>query len=175
MNRITFFKLLTKEISSLPKEEQQNALDYYNEYFNDCESEELAIKNLPHPSEIANNLYKELGIERQSKKERSGLELLGIILIIVLSAPLVFSLLITIFCIIVIVPFSMLIATGLTAIASTIVLIPATVQNPSSFLSILGLGMLSLGSCLLFLGLTKVTFIFFINGCKKIYAQLRGY
>ncbi|MFI3261206.1 MAG: DUF1700 domain-containing protein, partial [bacterium] len=62
MNRITFFKLLTKEISNLPKEEQKNALDYYNEYFNDCESEELAIKNLPHPSEIANNLYKELGI-----------------------------------------------------------------------------------------------------------------
>lgn len=175
MNKATFFKILTTEILSLPKEEQNNILDYYNEYFNDCKNEEETIKNLPHPTEIADNLYKELGIEKQQKKERSALEIFGIILILILFAPLIFSLLIAIFCIIVIVPFSMIIATGLTVIASTIALIPATIQNPSSFLSIFGLGMLSSGCLLLFLGLTKVTFTFFIKMCKQIYAYLRRF
>lgn len=175
MNRITFLKILTSEIHSLSKEEQQNALDYYNEYFNDCESEELAIQNLAHPSEIADNLYKELGLEREPKKDKYDLELIGKIILLVLFSPLIFSLLITIFCVIVIVPFSMLLATGITAIASTVVLVPATIQNSNSFLSILGLGLLSFGICLLFLGMTKMTFAFFINICKKIYARLRGY
>ncbi|MFI3255212.1 MAG: DUF1700 domain-containing protein [Eubacteriales bacterium] len=43
MNRQTFLKILTKEIRGLPKEEQKNALEYYNEHFNECENEEIAI------------------------------------------------------------------------------------------------------------------------------------
>lgn len=169
MNKDTFFKILTHEIKGLPKDEQKNALEYYHEYFNECENEELAIKNLSHPSEIAKNLYDELGMEKKPDRYYSPLAITGIIVLGILFGPLAFALLVAVFLLIVIVPASMVVATGATALASAFVLLPASFVNSANILSFLGLGILSFGACMLFAKITIFTFGLFVSLCKKTF------
>ncbi len=175
MNRQTFLKILTKEIRGLPKEEQKNALEYYKEHLNECENEEIAIKNLPHPSEIAKNLYDELGIEKYPARYYSPLAITGIVVLTILFGPLGFGLFVALFSLIVIVPVSMVIATGSTAVASIIVIFPAIFTDFPSAVSFLGIGILSFGTCMLFIKITQFTFGLFVSLWNKTVQALRGY
>lgn len=175
MNKQTFFKILTREIKGLPQDERQNALDYYTEHLSECENEEIAISNLPHPREIAQNLYDELGIEKRPARYYSPLAIIGIIVLSVLFGPLGFGLAVALFSLIIIVPGSFAFALGTTAIASVFVIIPASFSNPANILSFLGLSLLCSGGCMLFSKITVFTFKLFVSICKKTFKVLRGY
>lgn len=175
MNRDTFFKILTREIKGLPKDEQKNAIDYYTEHLNECENVEIAIQNLPHPSEIAQNLYNEFGIEKKPARYYSTVAIIGIVVLTILFGPLGFGLLVTAFSLMVIVPASFTVATAVTSLASIIVVIPAGFSNFANVLSFLGLGILSFGTCMLFYKITIYTFTLFVSLCKKTFTFLRGY
>lgn len=175
MNKQIFMKTLAREIKGLPKDEQQNALDYYAEHLSECEDETLAIEKLPHPKEIAQNLYDELGIEKKPIRYYSPLAILGIIVITALFGPLGFGLLVALFSLVVIVPASFALVTGATAIASILVILPASFVNPANLLSFLGLSLLCSGCCMLFTKITVFTFRLFAWICKKALKVLRGY
>ncbi len=175
MNKQTFFKILTREIKGLPKDEQQNALDYYTEHFNECENEEKVINNLPHPREIAQNLYDELGIEKKPARYYSPLVIVGIIVCSMLFGPLVFGLVVAVFSLIVIVPASFALATAFSSLASVFVILPASFVNSANILSFLGLSLLCSGACMLFTKITIYTFKLFTAVCKKSFTLLRGY
>lgn len=175
MNKQTFLKILTREIKGLPKEEQQNAIDYYTEYLGECENEEITINNLSHPCEIAQNLYDELDIEKKPARYYSPLAIIGIVVISIIFGPLAFALLVTIFSLIVIIPASFALATGISSLTSIFVILPASFVNSANILSFLGLGMLCFGVCMLFTKLTIFTFNFFVLFCKKTFTTLRGY
>ncbi len=66
MNKKEFLTQLRRKISTLPREERDSAIEFYENYFNDAISEEEAIKNLGSIDEIAANLIMEFG---ESKKE----------------------------------------------------------------------------------------------------------
>lgn len=94
MTKKEFLSRLKSCLSPLSQEERDNAVRYYEEFFEDCESEEEALKQLGSPEEIANQILKENGVNtdnvattealKKEKTKNSGL----IILIIILTFPL---------------------------------------------------------------------------------------
>ena len=56
MTRNEFLTALRGRLSALPKEEQDAALKYYEEYFDEAESEEEAARQLGSPDSIAEKI-----------------------------------------------------------------------------------------------------------------------
>lgn len=49
MTRAKFMKTLKLKLKPLPLEERDSAIEFYEEYFNDAESEEIALRKLGNP------------------------------------------------------------------------------------------------------------------------------
>lgn len=56
MNKADFLLILENNLYSLPKDEKDSAIKYYEEYFDDCEDEKEAIKSLGDPADIAKQI-----------------------------------------------------------------------------------------------------------------------
>lgn len=95
MNRIEYMKELERSLKRLPKTEREEALFYYNEYFDDAgpERESEAMEELGDAKEIAAQIVKELALKRldEPKPERAakkGLSTLWIVLLALCAAPI---------------------------------------------------------------------------------------
>ncbi len=102
MTKNEFMAELKRKIRSLPKEERDNAIEFYENYFNDAISEEEALKNLGDVNEIAANLIIEFGENNfgkgnKNKKNISWLTVLFAILSAPITLPLGFAGLLLIF------------------------------------------------------------------------------
>lgn len=62
MNRIEFMKQLERLLSSIPETERQEALQYYNDYFDDAgaENEKEVLEALGNPAKVAENIKRDL-------------------------------------------------------------------------------------------------------------------
>ncbi len=58
-----FMDVLSVKLASLSVEERNSALRYYEEYFEDCASEEEALKALGDPAACAEQILKENGVK----------------------------------------------------------------------------------------------------------------
>ena len=56
MNRETYLKELRKYLKRLPKDDYENAMEYFTEYFDDAGNDEEAIRELGSPREAASDL-----------------------------------------------------------------------------------------------------------------------
>lgn len=172
MNKNEFLEILAKKLAPLSAEERENALSYYEEFFDESESEEKAAEVLGSPESVAEQILKESGMiavikpeancqngtsgkenkeNKEKKKADPGYIALVVILLIV-SSPFwlgllaaIFGVLIGIFAVIFAVVFSFL-AIGVAGIASGIVVMFSSV---SLGLMTLGGGILSFGIFLL--------------------------
>ncbi len=94
MTKNEFINRLKSCLSPLSEEERDNAVRYYEEFFEDCESEDEALNQLGSPEEIANQILKENGINTENVATAKALEKeksknMGLlILIIILTFPL---------------------------------------------------------------------------------------
>lgn len=63
MNRLEFMNQLEKLLADIPESEKQEALLYYEDYFNDAgvESEQEVLKSLGSPEKIAQSIKSEIG------------------------------------------------------------------------------------------------------------------
>ena len=70
MNKTEYMNELKKRLSGLPYEEFQNAIMYYEEYFDDAgvENEQEVINNLGTPAEVAGQLIGEFATKEQPTK-----------------------------------------------------------------------------------------------------------
>lgn len=59
MNQKEFMKELSKQLQGFVPEERDNAIQYYKEYLEEAENPVDAIRNLPHPAQIARDLRRE--------------------------------------------------------------------------------------------------------------------
>lgn len=91
MTRNEFMTALRKRLSHLPAEEQDAALKYYEEYFDEAESEEEAARQLGSPDAIADRILADYGAgnaARKGQKEgRSPWFYVAIVLLCVLFSP----------------------------------------------------------------------------------------
>ena len=68
MTRNEFMTALRKRLSHLPAEEQDAALKYYEEYFDEAESEEEAARQLGSPDAIADRILADYGAGNAARK-----------------------------------------------------------------------------------------------------------
>ena len=73
MNRIDFMRRLELLLSDLPENERREAVQYYNDYFNDAgvENEEEVLESLGTPEEVAGSIREGLREETREKGEFS--------------------------------------------------------------------------------------------------------
>ncbi|XCY70009.1 DUF1700 domain-containing protein [Streptococcus iniae] len=100
MTKDAYLRALDKYLKKLPEQDYQDAMDYFQEYFDEAgpENEEEAITELGSPKEAAREI---LGKLLDDKKEedssllgRNGKSILWITLLSLLLAPIVFPLVI---------------------------------------------------------------------------------
>lgn len=66
MNRIEFMTELAALLQDVPVEERKEAMQYYNDYFDDAgEEEKDVVKELGSPEKVAENIKKDLGIQTE--------------------------------------------------------------------------------------------------------------
>lgn len=66
MNRIEFMTELAAFLQDVPVEERKEAMQYYNDYFDDAgEEEKDVVKELGSPAKVAENIKKDLGIQTE--------------------------------------------------------------------------------------------------------------
>ncbi len=68
MNRLEFMNQLEKLLADIPDSERQEALQYYEDYFNDAgvESEQEVLESLGSPEKIAQTLKREIGVNQKT-------------------------------------------------------------------------------------------------------------
>lgn len=95
MNRQDFMNQLAAELSKLPKEEVQAAMEYYSEYFDEAgpEREQQAIKDLGSPSKIATQIKADYAVRQldepgNSRSAKKGLTALLWVVLVALIVSL---------------------------------------------------------------------------------------
>ena len=104
MTRNEFLTALRGRLSALPKEEQDAALKYYEEYFDEAESEEEATRQLGSPDSIAEKILADYAPppaampapspapEAPAKPRHSAWYYVGIVTLCVLASPMLIGL-----------------------------------------------------------------------------------
>lgn len=97
MTRTEFLAALRSKLSSLPEEEQDAALKYYEEYFDEADSEEEAARQLGSPEDIAVRILGDspsVQSPQPAKKAsaHSPWFWVGIVILCILASPMLISL-----------------------------------------------------------------------------------
>jgi uncharacterized membrane protein len=103
MTREEYLNELNKALKRIPKEERENAISYYREYFEDAGDEQEVIRELGEPKELARKILiecaeKNLDEENGKGKKNSWLVFLGM-MALPISPMLVFVMAVLIFCV----------------------------------------------------------------------------
>jgi Predicted membrane protein len=93
MNRADFMKELERGLKKLSREEVLDALQYYNDYFDDIgvENESKAIINLGPPQKVAAQIKAESYINvanEEQKKLKMGMKTIQIAILMILASPI---------------------------------------------------------------------------------------
>ncbi|ELY5747940.1 DUF1700 domain-containing protein [Streptococcus iniae] len=176
MTKDAYLRALDKYLKKLPEQDYQDAMDYFQEYFDEAgpENEEEAITELGSPKEAAREI---LGKLLDDKKEedssllgRNGKSILWITLLSLLLAPMAFPLVIASIAIVVTVAallFSLvvvglvLLANGIYVLGDSFHYLSSSLANFSLSLS-MGFGMLAVALAALMAGYKASVLI--ING-----------
>lgn len=167
MNRNEYMESLEKHLKKFPKEEKENALVYYNEYFDDAGigSENKVIAELGSPVKLAAQLRGEYALRDDDGKKKTPI--IVTILLAIFAAPIalplalsaavvVFALLVVVFALLF--SFAAVAAALLLGGAAYIILaICVLFQSPATTIFFVGVGLLALGlGLLLGVGLYKL-------------------
>lgn len=184
MNRQEFIKILNDSLSSMPADERENAVNYYEEFLNEAEDDEAAISKLGDPKSIAQQIIRESGTSGEAPKQtgnvgevmkekmKDPMNLTLLILVVIFSAPLWMGLLGAAFGIVVAaiaVCCSLVFATGAVGIACAAAgLYMLTVAAPVGLI-LIGVGLVSLSlMTLLFIPLCKLCWKGIVTAVKAI-------
>lgn len=166
MDKIEFMNRLKKGLDDFPREEQESALKYYVEYFQEAgeEKEEEVIKELGNPDKIIADIRKNYDGKLISRKQGKKVEPWLVVLLILASpflftgAIILFSLLLSVWAVIL----SFGLVAVVTAVGGLLLAIFSFFAIPSSvptFIFMLGMG--------IFMGAIGVFFGEFTWFCSK--------
>ena len=178
MNRKEFMRRLRAELSRLPEEEKNAALEYYEEYFDEAgpEREQELIREMGSPRKVAGQIKSEYAMRMLDQEPkgtvRKGLSAVWWVIIGICSAPISIPLIVclvavaiavfavVISCIVAI--FAAIIgaaATSVVAIALGVLSVPAAFSTSLLFIGmgVAGLGVLAALSVAVVLGIRAVT------------------
>lgn len=172
-----YLRRLSQKLSSLPDNERQDAMEYYEDYINEAisvtENEAVAISTLPTPGEVAADILADymsrstVGMGSSFKEKRNGVKVALAVIVGMFALPIGLPLIITMGLVV----FSLLLALGSVILAlfltgAGMVLSGIVVAFMMIFISItsLGSGVLALGYALLSIGVG----ILLIKACSLL-------
>lgn len=190
MNRNEYMKELEQALKRLPKEERDEALLYYREYFEDAgpENDAAVIEELGPAKEAAAQILKEVAIKRLDEPKRAaakGLSTIWLVILALCAAPIGLPLLlviiicglalvIAVFAVFVVLLFVGIMLTAAGAI-STVAGIWFIFAQTANGISILGaaFGEVGVGLLLIVGGCVSCKYIFqgMAKGVKKVLAR----
>ncbi|MDF2654756.1 MAG: hypothetical protein K0R19_1230 [Bacillota bacterium] len=94
MNRSEFFRNLEQELSRMPAEERQAALDYYHEYFDDAgeENEQMVLEELGSPYQLAARIKADSAVRQLDAEKRptvkKGISAVWLVILAIFAAPI---------------------------------------------------------------------------------------
>jgi len=90
MNKNEFILELRNRLKRLPDDEIENAVSYYDEYFNDAgtQNEQQTIKSLGSPSAVASKIIGEYALSNTKKEHHGKNNLLLITILAVCASPI---------------------------------------------------------------------------------------
>lgn len=165
MNRQQYMKQLEAALSRIPKEERENVLQYYNEYFDEAgpEQEQEIIKRLGPPQKLASQIKAQSAVKdlesQPAPTVKKGISTIWLVILGIFAAPVAlpvaiavaavaFSLVLVVVCLLVAASLAALgvFAGGIAAIAAGFGVLFAT---PASAIFAIGVGLIMLGATLL--------------------------
>ena len=105
MDKVQYMQRLKKKLSTLPPDEYQNAVQYYEEYFDEAgpENEQQVIDELGTPEKVASVIKATHAVQDMEKSDRSAKKSLKTIFIVILAifaSPVAIPIAIAVFAII---------------------------------------------------------------------------
>lgn len=162
MTRNDYLDRLEKYLKHLPKEDFQDTLDYFNEYFDEKENDEEAIQELGSPEDAAREILATLYDKERSEIRPNTRNMIWLTILAFLAAPIGIPLAITLVAL-----FITLILLILSAILILISLwIVLLSLGIAQLLLAFDLFSLSWSSSLLFTGLALICFALSLLGSK---------
>ncbi len=150
MNKKEYLAQLEKRLSSLPKEERNEAVSFYKELIEESPNEESAISNLPTPKKLAANLILEFGLNHVKDKK---IPILTIVLA-VLSAPITIPIILVVLIMII----SLLILLGAVIFTLGLIFISVFLIGIVAFIAFFAALNYSTGTIFTMLGIALIAF-----------------
>ncbi|WP_174853713.1 DUF1700 domain-containing protein [Streptococcus suis] len=88
MNRKEYLQKLEKHLKHLPKEDFQDTVDYFNEYFDEKENDEQAIQELGSPKEAAREILANLYDKERIEDKPNTSNMVWLTILAILAAPI---------------------------------------------------------------------------------------
>jgi len=159
MNKEMFMNKLKDRIRRLPQEEYNDAIAYYEEFFDECDNEAEVIGKLGTPEQVAAQILADFG-ERELKDNSSAGRKTWIMILAIFSFPVLVPVAIAL----IVVAFSMFVTIFSLIISGGVVMIAGVAAMALSFLFIfqdISAWLLFFGSGLMCVGIGGVM----ISGC----------
>lgn len=188
MNKEQYLKVLSLNLKNVPKQDVDDILQYYEEYFSDAgvENESKVIEELGNPMALANKLKAEAVLESMEKSENkktdNKLSILWILVVAVCTSPvwfpigivaasIIFAVIVTVFSVLgafAVASLSIMVA-GIISVGAGFLAIPSGVANA---LYVFGIGILLVGggslcAAILFM-LMKLIYGLIVKICKAL-------
>ena len=166
MNKERFIKELKIRLKRLPKEEVDNIIEYYLDYFQDADkSEEEVINELGSPSSIASQILADYAFNPEVKEKKSPWNTILLVILSIFAAPIalplalafvavLFALIITFIAIIFSIA-AVAVSVFFGGIASSVMGVVLLFQGPATGILYIGRGLLAIGIGLLFVALIR--------------------
>ncbi len=151
MSKEDFLLQLEKGLKKLPKQEVDNAIEYYTEYLEDVgtENEQAAISALGSPDKVASQITAEFAVKemKSSPSAKKGISTVWIVLLAIFASPIAIPIALTI---------------AAVALSLVIVLIALIVSFAAISISLIAAGiiMVIVGLCLILQSLATAAFYF---------------
>ncbi|HFI0040483.1 TPA: DUF1700 domain-containing protein [Streptococcus suis] len=162
MNRIEYLQKLEKHLKHLPKEDFQDTLDYFNEFFDEKENDEEAIRELGSPKEAASEILATLYEKERTEDKPNTRNMVWLTILAILAAPIGIPLAITLVALFIIL-LLLILSAFLLLISLWIVLLSLAIAQ---LLLAFDLLTLSWSSSLLFTGLALICLALTLLGSK---------
>ncbi len=190
MNKKEFMGSLEKHLKYLPKEDRQDALDYYSEYIDEMQfaEGEKVEDRLGNPKEIAKNIIaectqKQIDKRDEKKSAKNGAKIVWMTILMICSLPVTLPIAIALAAVL----FSILIviaslvlafgATGISLVAAAVTMIVVSIIAPgiAQKMIVVGTGLILLAIGVLLtlaaVGIAELTIKFLVFICKKMISR----
>jgi len=181
MSKTEYLAALKKKLNRLPKNEIDNALSYYEEYFNDAgvENEQTVFAQLGTPDNVAAKIIGEYAVGAGAENKRGRLKNIWVLILAICASPIALPLVLAVVIIVLAIIISLLavffsigvsgVACVLSGVVSVFCGFYALFLSPPAGIFYIGFGLLSVSLGLaLSLGVVKLAKITFLGLQKAL-------